>query len=59
MAGHGVVTSESESDVTIKIKINLKQDLTVLFNCCLSVVLSLDEGDYPENVKIVCLCHNK
>ena len=29
------------------------------FNCCLSVVLSLDEGDYPENMQIVCLCHNK
>ena len=23
------------------------------FNCCLSVVLSLDEGDFPENVHIV------
>ena len=23
----------------------------------LSVILSLDKGDYPENVQIVCLCH--
>ena len=26
---------------------------------CLIVVLSLDEGDYPENVQTVCLYHNK
>ena len=26
------------------------------FNCCLSVVLSLDEGYYPENLQIVCVC---
>ena len=25
------------------------------FNCCLSVVLSLDKGAYPENVDVVCL----
>ena len=29
------------------------------FNCCLIVVLSLDEGDYPEHLQIVYLCHNK
>ena len=26
-----------------------------LFNCCLSVVLQLDKGDYPENLQIVLL----
>ena len=25
----------------------------------LSVILSLDKRDYPENLQIVCLCHNK
>ena len=25
------------------------------FNCCLSVVLQLDKGDYPENLQIVLL----
>jgi len=29
------------------------------FNCCLSVVLWLDEGDFPRNLHIVCPCHNK
>ena len=24
------------------------------FNCCLSVVLQLDEGDYPENLRRMC-----
>ena len=28
-------------------------------NCCFRVILSTDEGDYPENLQIVCLCHNK
>ena len=27
--------------------------------CCLSVILSLDEGDYPEYLQIVYLCHYK
>ena len=26
------------------------------FNCCLSVVLQLDKGDYPKKFQIVCLC---
>ena len=26
------------------------------FICCLSVVLWLDKGDFPENVHTVCLC---
>ena len=25
------------------------------FNCCLSVLLELDKGDYPENMQIVCV----
>ena len=29
-----------------------------LFNCCLSVVLWLDEGDYPRNWYVV-FCPNK
>ena len=28
------------------------------FNCCLSVVLYLDRGDYPENLQVV-FCPNK
>ena len=24
-----------------------------------SVILWLDEGNFPENLHIVCLCHNK
>ena len=28
------------------------------FNCCLSVVLQLDKGDYPENLQVVT-CPNK
>ena len=28
------------------------------FNC-LSVILRLDEGDFPEYLQIVCPCHNK
>ena len=29
------------------------------FICCLSVVLWLDEGDFPENLHTVCLCLHK
>ena len=30
-----------------------------LVDCyCLSFVLWLDGGDFPENLHIVCLCHN-
>ena len=29
-----------------------------LFNCCLSVVLQLEKGDYPENSHVV-FCPNK
>ena len=29
-----------------------------LFNCCLSVVLQLDKGHYPENLQVV-FCPNK
>ena len=36
----------------------LKQD-PVKLETSLSVVLSLDEGDYPQNLQIVHLCHNK
>ena len=28
------------------------------FICCLSVVLWLDKGDFPENVHTVCPCLN-
>ena len=34
----------------------------IIFNsltAVLSVVLWLDEGDFPQNLHIVCLCHNK
>ena len=27
--------------------------------CCLSVVLQLDKGDFPENLHTVCPCQNK
>ena len=29
-----------------------------LFNCCLLVVLQLDYGDYPKNLRVV-ICPNK
>ena len=28
------------------------------FNCCLSVIMLLDKGDYPENLQVLC-CPNK
>ena len=29
------------------------------FNCCLSVVLQLDKGDYPDHLQTVCVIINK
>ena len=31
----------------------------VFLNCCLRVISLTDEGDYPENLQLVCPCHNK
>ena len=43
----------------VMIIISLLISFFIVFNRCLSVVLKLDKGDYPKNVQVVCLSHNK
>ena len=40
-----------------KISVSLIFHHFQLFNCCLSVILWLDKGDFQKNIHIVCPCH--
>ena len=42
----------------VQLSVSFFQSFFLLFNCCLSVVLQLEKGDYPENLQVV-FCPSK